>query len=311
MQRQTFVPEREAVLSRLFRYFRRPRSAEAGMAGPAPITLTTDFGQQDRYVGQMKGAILRIAPTAPIVDITHAIRPQDVRAASFVIADLAEAFPPNTVHLGVIDPGVGSSRRVIATRVGDQFYVAPDNGLLTLVLARDPEAPIVEIPQQAGENRAISATFHGRDIMAPVAARLARDQSLAALGKPLVGEPIRLSGLEPRHSSRDAGRIEGIIASVDHFGNLITNIPLAVLASSDTPAPSVIAAFCGPFSVHGLRRYYSEVPEGKVLLLVGSSGNLEVAVNGGSAAALWNASAGDAIVIASHNPEPTGKRPTN
>lgn len=274
-----------------------------GMDTPVPITLTTDFGQQDRYVGQMKGAILRIAPTVPIVDITHAIAPQDVRGASFLVADLAEAFPPNTVHLAVIDPGVGSSRRVIATRVGDQFYVAPDNGLLTLVLARDPAAPLVEIPQQAGGNGILSATFHGRDIMAPAAARLALEQSLDVLGDPLVGEPVRLLDLEPRRLGGDADRIEGIIAHIDHFGNLITNIPATMLTRpndiSVEPVLEQVVASCGSFSVQGLRRYYSEVPEGEILLLVGSSGRLEVAVNGGNAATRWGSQTGDAIVVTS------------
>lgn len=263
-------------------------------ARPAPITITTDFGQSDHYVGQMKGAILRVVPDAAIVDITHAIAPQNVRAASFLVEDLAQAFPAGTVHLVVVDPGVGSARRVIALEAGGQFYVAPDNGVLTLILDKLPAVRIVEIAPDPNPSGAISATFHGRDIMAPAAARLARDQRIEDLGGSLAGEAATLAGLRPRRIAGDRLRIEGMVAWVDHFGNMITNIPADMLAGAEHESWEVR---CGSQSVRGLRRYYSEVAEGEMLLLTGSSGRLEIAVNGGSAAKRWRAKAGDEIVV--------------
>ena len=261
---------------------------------PALLTLTTDFGQTDHYVGQMKGAILRIAPNATIVDMTHAIPPQNVRAASFLLADLHDAFGPGTVHLAVIDPGVGSSRRIIAIKAGGQFYIAPDNGLLTLVLERFPDARIVEISINSRWSGKISATFHGRDIMAPAAARLARDQRLDELGDPLAGEAIRLTDLHPRQIPGTPSRIEGTIVWADHFGNLITNIPATMLKDANGES---LTARSGRNTTRGLRQYYSEVAGGEILMLVGSSGRLEIAANGGSAAASWGARIGATVVV--------------
>lgn len=262
---------------------------------PAPISLTTDFGQTDPYVGQMKGVILRIAPETPIVDITHAVPPQNVSAASFLLADLPDHFPSGTVHLAVVDPGVGSSRRILALRAGDQFFIAPDNGLLTLVMDRFPNAPVVALSPHVGDHL-VSHTFHGRDLMAPAAGRLARGDDLFSLGNPLESVPIRLDDLLPRQILAQDGptEITGRIVWIDHFGNLITNISEKLLGEAD---PSDWRLRLGPHGVSGVQSYYAETIPGEVLMLIGSTGRLEIAVRDGSAAQHWNAKIGDPVSL--------------
>lgn len=256
-----------------------------------PITLTTDFGTRDHYVAQMKGVILGINPHATIVDITHEIEPQDVRQAAHLIGDLAPAFPKRTVHIAVIDPGVGSGRAVLAVIADEQFYIAPDNGLLTAVLERHPDAELVALTPPSEPQRRVSSTFHGRDIMAPAAARLLSGTTLGQIGQPLDRSPILLTGLAPRV---EKGRVLGEIARVDRFGNLITSIPTTLI--DGFPRDRLRARF-GETELIGLKAFYSEVAHGEPLLLVGSSGRLEIAVNGGSAAAYFGVSAGSTVII--------------
>lgn len=262
---------------------------------PAPISLTTDFGQTDPYVGQMKGAILRTAPAAPLIDITHAVPPGDIAAASFLLADLPDHFPPGTIHLAVIDPGVGSSRRILALRAANQFFVAPDNGLLTLLFDRFPTAPCVSLSPPTG-GTPISQTFHGRDLMAPAAGRLAQGEELHALGAPLDDDPVRLDNLLPPRTPIPSGpsEIAGRIVWIDHFGNLITNIPENMLTDVN---PADWRLRLGPHVVSGLRGYYAETNPGEALMLIGSTGRLEIAVRDGHAAKHWNAKIGDPVSL--------------
>jgi len=256
----------------------------------SPVTLTTDFGTADHYVAQMKGVILGIAPAAPIVDVTHEIGPQDVRRAAFLVADLAEAFPKGTVHVAVVDPGVGTERAILAVEARGQYYVAPDNGLLTLVLKQKP-ASVVSIENPQFRRTVVSSTFHGRDVMAPAAAHLAGGVPLAELGPPLARPPVLLEDTAPVVSE---GRIDGAIAWVDRFGNLVTNVPAADLTRFVSKPLRVRA------SAHewvGLMRFYAQAREGEALLLVGSSGRLEIAVNGGSAAERYGLRAGAKVVV--------------
>jgi S-adenosylmethionine hydrolase len=197
---------------------------------PRPvITLTTDFGQQDSYVGTMKGVMLSICPDATLVDITHEVRPQAVRQAAYLLSTAVPYFAPGTVHLVVVDPGVGSERRAIAVKSSRAIYVAPDNGVLDMALAQDPARRAVSIANPDVRLPSVSATFHGRDIFAPAAAHLACGTD------PLqMGEPIPLTSLVSQPSlqvqRRADGSLSGQILHMDHFGNLITNFhePLTV-----------------------------------------------------------------------------------
>ncbi len=247
--------------------------AAAAMKTPL-VTLTTDFGSRDGYVGALKGVILSRCPDARIVDIAHGIEPGDVAAAAFVLAESAPYFPPDSVHLAVIDPGVGSARRALAARIGAQRYVAPDNGLLTRVLARERGGRAVALDRPAYWQPAPSAVFHGRDIFAPVAGALAAGTPLDAVGSAL---PLEALVRAPWPTQRRTGEDWlGEIVYVDHFGNLISN-----LIPEGAPADGSVE-LCGRriAAVRG----YSDVAPGELLALVGSSGLLEVARRGGSAA---------------------------
>src|SRR5688572_29785189 len=185
------------------------------------IALLTDFGTQDHYVGAMKGAILSVCPEAQLVDIVHELPPHDVEAAAFALAAAHPAFPPGTVFLTVVDPGVGSSRRALVLETRGWRFVAPDNGLLTLILADHPDARLHEVTNTSLFRDEVSATFHGRDVFGPVAGHLARGLPLEEVGPP-ARDPVRLS-LPPlrRH---DGASWEAAVLHVDRFGNLTTNL---------------------------------------------------------------------------------------
>ncbi|MDQ3332098.1 MAG: SAM-dependent chlorinase/fluorinase [Planctomycetota bacterium] len=219
-----------------------------------PVTLTTDFGRTDHYVAQMKGVILGLAPQAAIVDVTHEIPPQDIRRAAFLIADLAEAFPPGTVHVAVVDPGVGSDRAILAVSAGGQFYIAPDNGLLTLVLQRHGDADVVQIANAAYRRRKVTSTFHGRDVMAPAAAHLLNGLPLRELGERLERSPVQLEGMTPIVCGE---RIEACVAWIDRFGHLVTNVDAGLIRRIE---PGRVRAKLGTHTVSQWRGYYAESP---------------------------------------------------
>ncbi len=241
------------------------------------ITLTTDFGTADHYVAQMKAALLRECPDATLVDVTHAVPRQDVAAGSFTLERAIAAFPPGTVHLAVVDPGVGTERRLIVALVNGSTVVCPDNGLITWAWRRHHGGPARELTWRPAVS---SHTFHGRDIMAPVAGRIAAGK---ALEFPTV-EPVLLD-LDVSPTNR-----AGVIIHVDVYGNATTNI----LAIEQPPAGRWIARGrdLGP-----LRRTYADVPAGLPLALVGSSSLVEIAVNSGSAAAVLGLRVGDAVAL--------------
>ncbi|HEX8203778.1 MAG TPA: SAM-dependent chlorinase/fluorinase, partial [Isosphaeraceae bacterium] len=184
---------------------------------PRILTLTTDFGTQGPYVASLKGVILGLAPGTQLVDVTHGIAPQNIQEGAFVLASIVDAFPPGTVHLGVVDPGVGSARRIIAAKAAEQWFVAPDNGLLSVVDRNHPLDGVWEIANPKFHRRAVAATFHGRDIMAPAAAHLARGGDPDEFGPPRHGI-VTLSTIEPR---RDEHGLVGEVIFCDAFGNLI------------------------------------------------------------------------------------------
>ncbi len=244
------------------------------------ITLTTDFGLRDGYVAAMKGVMLQIAPQAVLVDVTHEVDRHAVLPGAFVLRDVLRWYPPETVHVAVVDPGVGSARRIIAARLAGQYLVAPDNGLISLAHQDFPieqvhvvENPSVRLPQ-------VSATFHGRDIMAPAAAHLANGATLDDLGRPTDHVEI-LPTPRPRRLADNSLAGQAIYADV--FGNLTTNIGQADLAAlrrlSPNPSVTVQGQSLGP-----VRRTYSDVAAGESLALIGSGGMLEIAVHAGSAA---------------------------
>ena len=243
---------------------------------PCPIvTLTTDFGGGSYYVGAMKGVILRIAPEVQLVDISHQIPPQDVLAAAFVLRHAACEFPPGTVHLVVVDPGVGTRRRPLVVQSNGHLWVGPDNGLFSFVLDR-ADRQVREIARADLGRPNPSNTFHGRDLFAPLAAHLCRGLDLAAVGPPLA-DPVRLAEAAP---CKSANRIDGHIVHIDGFGNLVSNIATADIA----PWGSGLCIRLGAHVLTALCRTYEDVEPGAPLALIGSAGLLEVAVNCGHAA---------------------------
>ncbi len=256
------------------------------------ITLTTDFGLADGYVGTMRGVILGIAPTATIVDISHDIPPQDVREAAYTLYATYRYFPQGTIHVVVVDPGVGSERRAIALRTSQATFVAPDNGVLSYVVAHEKVEEIVNLVNPRYHLSPASRTFHGRDIFAPVAAYLARGIPLAELGKPLT-EIIAFHLPQPQ--VRPDGTIVGQIIHVDRFGNLITSIMSNDLANHPLLREGIIKI--KGQSIRGIAHNYAEGMSGELLALVGSSDHLEISVSGGSASQTLQAKVGDEVLL--------------
>lgn len=248
---------------------------------PALITLTTDFGTRDAYVAAMKGVILSIAPEARVIDITHDIAPQDVMEAAFVLGGAVPHFPEASIHVAVIDPGVGTSRRPVALRFRDHIFVGPDNGLFTLLMKDEQPSLLVQLDQpDFWRAPDLSATFHGRDLFAPVAGHLATGHGLDEVG-------TRIEQLAPMHwalPTVDEHGFQGWVVHIDHFGNCVTNI--AQDAFVELRGGRGMKCFAGSAILTEVIRTYSEVATGEPLLLFNSDGLLEIAVNGGSAANL-------------------------
>ncbi|MGQ0635106.1 MAG: SAM hydrolase/SAM-dependent halogenase family protein [Planctomycetaceae bacterium] len=257
-----------------------------------PIALLTDFGLASGYAAQMKGVILGLLPDTVIVDISHDIAPQNIPQGAVVLDSAIDAFPRETVFVAVVDPGVGGSRRLVGVEAGGQRFLAPDNGLLSELLARMPPGRVHHLTESRFWRHPVSNTFHGRDILAPVAARWCGGEDLAAFGPALPPDQlVRLTALQPR---LDAGGVAGEVVAVDGFGNLITNIREAHVPV-DQRASAVVCV--GSVKIAGVCRYYSERPTGASLALFGSSGRLELAINGASAASQWGLSPGAAVEI--------------
>jgi S-adenosyl-L-methionine hydrolase (adenosine-forming) len=256
-------------------------------AAPLPprITFLTDFGTADGYVAAMKAVIAANVPTCLIDDASHDIRPGDIAAGAWALGAYWRLYPAGTVHLAVVDPGVGSSRRALAVEADGRFLVGPDNGLFTHVLDTAREWRIRSIDNPAWMRAAVASTFHGRDIFAPSAVQLACGSPLDAAG-PIVSDPVSLPALRPvRHDDR----VLGVIVHTDHYGNIITNIPAAWIGDGA----------CVRASGHDiqLRRTYADVAPGELLALIGSRGLLEISVRNGSAARLLSATTGQPVVV--------------
>ena len=279
-----------------------------GLVPPIPassraiITLTTDFGTHDAYVAAMKGVILEINPEATIVDISHSIEPQNISQGAFVFSTAYSYFPQDTVHLVVVDPGVGGPRRAIILETDNAIFVAPDNGVLSYVIQASvkkrisrptlmklpPELQAFEITNPKFWHQPVSSTFHGRDIFAPVAAHITLGKPLNELGQPIAS--VNVTAL-PRPHTDATGNLVGHILHIDHFGNLITDI-----TSQDLPSGGFSIEVAG-HQIGSLSQSYDQASE--LLSLIGSSGRLEIALKGGNAARLLGSKVGDELQITS------------
>lgn len=261
----------------------------------AIITLLTDFGTEDTYVGVMKGVITSICPSAQVIDLTHQVPPQDIATGAFLLDVSVDYFPEGTIHVAVVDPGVGTARKPVALRTAKAFFVGPDNGIFTLVLQRQKLLQAICLDNPRYHLSTVSSTFHGRDIFAPVAAHIACGVSVEELGTPI----HRLQRLPLPRIRVDWEGIRATIVHIDRFGNAISNLsraeyeawrirwdvkePAVQVAASNTTLPIVST--------------YGDVPRGKPVALFGSSERLEIAVNGGSAARELALRRGDTIKV--------------
>jgi S-adenosylmethionine hydrolase len=256
------------------------------------ITLLTDFGLSDTFIGVMKGVIWSIAPGAQIADLTHEIPPQNVLEAAMAIAEAAPYFPAGTIHTCVVDPGVGTARRPMLALIGGQYFVGPDNGIFSLLIdnAEDLTTPPVYIdlnkprfwlPQ-------VSKSFHGRDIFAPVAAHLASGVPFEELGDPF-DDPVRIAIPVPQKTAHGC---VGQVLHVDHFGNLITNITPKELQANNS-----VIVHVKDRTIKGLTQTFGSCPSGELIAMFDSGGHLEISVVNGSAAALLNVGSGEPVKL--------------
>ncbi len=264
------------------------------MARPI-VTFTSDFGHQDWFVGVVHGVLNGVCPECHVVDLTHTIPPGRVARAAFLLEAVAPDFPPGTVHLAVVDPGVGTARRALAVAAHGQLFVGPDNGLLDYAL-RAPGARAHAVTDERLFRHPVSRTFHARDVFAPVAARLAGGLAVEKVG-PAVRDAVRLPHAVPR---RLDGAIEGCVMFVDHFGNALTNVMEEDLAQAFPGVPEAsLEVQVLRHSILGLARAYGEHPRGTVVAILGSSGRLEIAQVGGDCAARLGIGEGDPVTVRS------------
>jgi S-adenosylmethionine hydrolase len=251
------------------------------------ITLLSDFGLRDYFVGAVKGVMLSLNPDVTFVDISHEIPPQDIFTGAFTLSQTYLCFPPGTIHLAVVDPGVGTERKVLAATAAGHYFVAPDNGILTYIMEANEDFVAHEVTADHYFRKPVSATFHGRDIFAPVAAWISRRIDLHQLG-PVLQSPVRLQ-IPALKRVQDA-LIQGTILAVDRFGNLTTNLKL-----EDISMPFKILA--DQREITALRKTYGEGMPGEIIIVPGSAGFLEIAIKGGSAAAALNMKPGALIGV--------------
>jgi S-adenosylmethionine hydrolase len=248
-----------------------------------PIALLSDFGTVDGFIGAVKGVLCALAPGVPILDITHDIPPGDIAAARWTLLNCVEQFPPGTVFWAVVDPGVGSERPPLAVGYSKRWFVAPGNGILDWVLGKSARTVVLQA-EKIG-TKELSHTFHGRDLFAPAAAKLALGIPLESLGEPYVLDPAQLGLPKPR---RDRQGWMGEVLGVDRFGNAVTNLPGKLWQNGCRLA-------AGSMMIEGCYRTYDEIPMGKPGILVGSLGTLEAAMRGKSFAVESGVIAGDKV----------------
>ncbi len=258
------------------------------------ISLITDFGNSDYFTGVIKGVILSICPHVPIVDITHDIEPYNIAQSGFVLSNSYHFFPRGTVHLAVVDPGVGSSRKILIVKTQDYFFVLPDNGIISWIEKREKNISVFELAQTDIYTDSPSATFHGRDIMAPVSAKIAsgtKPEDLGRITENFVKTEIPLSRIK-------GDKIEGAIIYCDHFGNLITNIRKEDYEKiSQSKKNSKILIEVNKIDINGISSCYSDGSDSNVNALWGSHGNLELFVKEKNAKEIHGIKTGTAVEI--------------
>ncbi len=259
--------------------------------GSGIVTFLSDYGLQDSYVAQVKGVILHHARQAIIVDITHLIPPQDILEGAFQLLTAWRAFPSGTIHLAIVDPGVGTARRAVLLVADEHAFVLPDNGLATFILAEASSIAAWELDRPQFFRHPVSATFHGRDLFAPIAAALLTGTPPQDLGSPL--DPTTLIRLPIPSVHIGADYVSGPVVSIDRFGNCRTLIRLEQLPG----APQRLLVRCNNLMIRGLSRTFADVPPGQPLALLGSHGGLELAVRDGNAAAQWGIVRGSLVEV--------------
>lgn len=262
------------------------------MPDTAPIiTLTSDFGLQDYYVAAMKASILEVNPNVRLIDISHQIPPQDIMAGAWVLRNSAFLFPKGTVHLAVVDPGVGTDRKPVAVEIDGHYFIGPDNGLFSLL--NDEQYSAFEITNKQFYSERQSNTFHGRDIFAPAAAHLSANKDLHAMGKP-VDELVSYRWASP--ITDDEG-IQGMVLHIDHYGNLISNITAEQLRVVQQRGNFKI--YVGSAILKKVNTTFADVSDGEPAAIIGSSGMLEVIINKGNASEMLSVQKGAAISVIS------------
>ena len=257
------------------------------------ITLLTDFGTQDYFVGAMKGVILSINPHATIVDLTHEIPPQDIKAAAFTLVVCYRDFPAGTIHLAVVDPGVGSNRRAVVIECGGQLFVGPDNGLFSLICEREGNFSAWQITNEQLFRKPVSSTFHGRDVFAPVAGALSTGISPESCGAAIF-DLVTLERFAPRQTQNG---FEGSVIHIDRFGNCITNFTPEHIDEKRIAAGAKLIVH--DKEIGSIRKFFADQsgPENQLFMLVGSAGFVEIAAQNASAAAILSAKRGDSVLL--------------
>ncbi len=256
------------------------------------VTLLTDFGLSDHFVAAMKGVMLSLNPNLNFVDIAHQIPPHDVHSGAFVLGQAYSCFPAGTIHLAVVDPGVGASRKALAASAGGQFFVAPDNGILSYVQKAEENFTAYEITANHYYRKPVSATFHGRDVFAPIAGWISREIPLKQLG-PALPNPVVLQ--MPAMEKVREGLFRGAVLAIDHFGNVVTNLAPSELFAADSAPPQSLKILAGQKEIAAFHRTYAEGRPGELFVVPGSTGLLEIATREGSAASLLNLKPGAPI----------------
>ena len=264
------------------------------MAEPRIVTFTTDFGLQDAFVGVMHGVVLNIEPQTRIVDICHAVASYDVLDGAWTIANAYRFFPPRTAHVIVVDPGVGSQRRPILAETESYVFVAPDNGVLSMIEAREPKFTVRHITSERYFLTPVSQTFHGRDVFAPVAGWLSKGIDPAEFG-PEITDYVRLP--LPKVERIGNNSLRGLVLKVDKFGNLITNIGEQQAPELFAPTLPAVSMLIAGETISRMCKSYAEGADGEYFAIIGSSGYLEIAARQASAAQKLSANVGSPVGI--------------
>jgi len=258
------------------------------------ITLLTDFGLRDHYVAAMKGIILGLNPGITLVDISHLVPPRDIHTGAFLLGQAHTCFPAGTIHVAVVDPGVGTARKVLAATAGGSCFVAPDNGILSYVEKASEDFHAYEVTAEHYFRKPVSNTFHGRDIFAPIAAWISRDIPMNQLGEELE-DPVLMNLPTPARVKENL--IQAAVLAVDHYGNLVTNLTPGHLPEFNSGETLPFKVLAGKKEVTAYRESYGEAQKGELFLITGSSGHVEISMNGAPAVSTLGLKPGNPIGV--------------